>query len=319
MLDAAYGHHSPSRATVYKWFGQFRDGRKSVFDEERSGAPKKVTTEENVNTIHDIVVADRRIKLREIEEMTGISYERVHNIVHDELGMKKVAARWVPRLLSPDQKRNRAATAGSCLDLYRRNPLEFCRRFVAVDETWIYHNTRATSARGGAPKKAKTAVVSAAKKVLATVFWDAHGILLIDYADEASPMTGQYYCGVLDKFDAAVKAKRPHLEHERQILFHHVNAAAHSSLLATQKLRELRYELLPHPANSPDLAPSDFVLFPNLKKSLAGKRFTSNDEVIAETNAYFDRVDKSHFLTSCQELEKRWARCIELKGDYVEK
>ncbi|EFN64908.1 Histone-lysine N-methyltransferase SETMAR, partial [Camponotus floridanus] len=62
------------------------------------------------------------------------------------------------------------------------------------------------------------------------------------------------------------------------------------------KLHELRYELLPHPPYSPDLAPCDFFLFPNMKKWLAGKKFSSNEEVIAETEAYFGEFDKSYFL-----------------------
>ncbi|KAG5346224.1 SETMR methyltransferase, partial [Acromyrmex charruanus] len=72
------------------------------------------------------------------------------------------------------------------------------------------------------------------------------------------------------------------------------NASAHSSAVATAKLIELLYELLPHPPYSPDLAPCDFFLFPNLKKWLDGKKFTSNEEIIAETKA-FAEFDKSFF------------------------
>jgi len=64
------------------------------------------------------------------------------------------------------------------------------------------------------------------------------------------------------------------------------------------KIVELRYELLPHPPYSPDLAPCDFFLFPNMKKWLGGKRFASNEEIIAETNAYFAKFEKPHFLES---------------------
>ncbi|XP_025154422.1 activating transcription factor 3 isoform X2 [Harpegnathos saltator] len=61
------------------------------------------------------------------------------------------------------------------------------------------------------------------------------------------------------------------------------------------KFNELKYELLEHPAYSPDLAPSDYYLFPNLKKFLAGKRFTSNDEAIAAVDGYFAHLPESHF------------------------
>ena len=59
------------------------------------------------------------------------------------------------------------------------------------------------------------------------------------------------------------------------------------------KLSELGYELLPHPPHSPDLAPNDYWLFADLKKMLKGKIFGSNEEVIAEIEAYFEAKDKS--------------------------
>ena len=54
-------------------------------------------------------------------------------------------------------------------------------------------------------------------------------------------------------------------------------------------------EILPHPPYSPDLAPSDYWLFVDLKKMLQGKRFGSNKEVIAETEAYFESKDESFY------------------------
>ena len=81
------------------------------------------------------------------------------------------------------------------------------------------------------------------------------------------------------------------------------------------KFHKLRYELLPHPPYSPDIAPSDYFLFPNLKKWLGGKRFYSNDEIISQTNTYFEDLEKSFSLEGIQKLEKRCTKCIELKGD----
>ena len=66
---------------------------------------------------------------------------------------------------------------------------------------------------------------------------------------------------------------------------------------------------------SPDLAPSDYYLFPNLKKWLAGQRFYSNEEVIADTNGYFADLDKPYYSEGINKLEHRWTMCISLKGD----
>ena len=123
---------------------------------------------------------------------------------------------------------------------------------------------------------------------------------------------------LLGRIDVELQKKRPYLA-KKKVLFHHDNAQAHNSAVATAKLVELSYELLPHPPYSPDLTPCDFFLFPNLKKSLAGQKFESNEEVIAATEAYFADLQKTYFSDGLKKLEHRWIKCIELKEDYVEK
>ena len=84
------------------------------------------------------------------------------------------------------------------------------------------------------------------------------------------------------------------------------------------KLHELHLELLPHPPYSPDLAPSDYWLFADLKRMLQGKRFGSNKEMISETEEYFEAKDKSFYNKSIELLEKCWNQRITLEGDYVD-
>jgi histone-lysine N-methyltransferase SETMAR len=84
------------------------------------------------------------------------------------------------------------------------------------------------------------------------------------------------------------------------------------------KLRDLHYELLEHPLYSPDLAPSDFCLFPELKLFLAGQRLSSNQKQIAAVEGYFADL-KNHYKDGIMALEYRRNKCISLKGDYVEK
>ena len=116
--------------------------------------------------------------------------ERMYFLSYDEkLGMTKLSSRWVPRLLIVEQKWNRMITSAHCLDMFKRNPKEFIRRFVTVDETWIHHYTpemtkqskQWTSPCERAPKKAKTVPL---------VFWDWRGegqsqdsFMLIYWAD----------------------------------------------------------------------------------------------------------------------------------------
>ena len=323
-INSTLGESAPSFSTIKKWAAEFKRGRTSIEDDDRSGRPCTATSDEIIGKIHNAVLDDRRIKIHELADIVKISEERVRYIIHHHLDMKKLSARWVPRLLTIDQKRQRMNLSIQCLQMFQLNPNEFLRRFVTVDETWVHHHTPETKqqskqwveAGSSAPKKAK--VVPSAGKVMATVFWDAKGIILIDYLEKGKTITGVYYASLLSKLNDEIKNKRPHLA-RKKVLFHHDNAPAHSSTVAQAKLHDLRYELLPHPAYSPDLAPSDFFLFPNLKRSLAGKRFRSNEEVQCETDSYFEALDKSYYADGIKRLEYRWNKCIELQGDYVEK
>jgi histone-lysine N-methyltransferase SETMAR len=74
---------------------------------------------------------------------------------------------------------------------------------------------------------------------------------------------------------------------KRKSLFHQDNAPVHTSVIAMAKINALKFELLPHTPYSPDLAPSDYFLFPNLKKWLTGKRFANNEEVESVVDGYF--------------------------------
>lgn len=157
---------------------------------------------------------------------------------------------------------------------------------------------------------------TSAGKVMASISWDAKGIIFIDYLEKGKTITGKYYASLLDRLNDEIKKKRPHLPKEK-IPYHHGNSPAHSSLKATGKLIKL-YELLPHPPYSPDLAPTDYYLFPSLKRWLEGRRFMSNDEVIAEVDAYFEEFDKSYYSKGIEMLEDRYTKCISLDGNYVE-
>jgi len=105
---------------------------------------------------------------------------------------------------------------------------------------------------------------------MASVFWDAKGILLVDYLPKGQTINDEYYANLLDH--AKIREKRPGLM-KKKIIFHQDNAPVHKGVVAMGKLRDLGYELLGHPPYSPDLAPSDFHLFPKLKKNSFWKAF----------------------------------------------
>ncbi|UYV60519.1 hypothetical protein LAZ67_1001402 [Cordylochernes scorpioides] len=89
--------------------------------------------------------------------------------------------------------------------------------FAHLDETWVHHYTpenkqqskQWVEARGSASKKAKSS--ASARKILASVFWDDKGILLIDYLEKGRINTGEYYSNFLFQLDIKIREKRPGL------------------------------------------------------------------------------------------------------------
>ena len=79
------------------------------------------------------------------------------------------------------------------------------------------------------------------------------------------------------------------------------------------------YKLIPQPAYSPDLAPSDFFLFPNLKKDIRGLHFWSDEEVVTAVEEWVNGKDPDFFSSGLMALEHRWSKCFTLEGNYIEK
>lgn len=91
-LDEVHGESAPALMTVYLWINEFKRGRICAGDEARFGRLVQVTLD-IVEKIHCMVVEDRRMKMREIAEAVDISKERVHDILHEKLHIKKLCTR----------------------------------------------------------------------------------------------------------------------------------------------------------------------------------------------------------------------------------
>ena len=138
---------------------------------------------------------------------------------------------------------------------------------MTIDETWVHYCEPENKAQSlqwvgpGSlrPKKFKTQ--PSAGKVMATVFWNTKCFIMLDFLPKRSTITGAYYANLLDRLRTAVHHKRRG-KISKGVLLYQDNARVHTCKVAMDAVEQNRYELIPHPAYSPDLAPSDFFLFP---------------------------------------------------------
>ena len=145
--------------------------------------------------VRDLVYSDKRILVEEIAQALGISHGSVSTILHDRLGMRKLTARWVPKSLSDEQIATRASVCSALLKRFRSKH-DFLLRLVTVDETWVHHYETENKAqsrqwvRPGSPRPKKFKTQPSAGKVMATVFWDAKGVIILNFLPKRSTIAG---------------------------------------------------------------------------------------------------------------------------------
>ncbi|GFO33502.1 histone-lysine N-methyltransferase SETMAR [Plakobranchus ocellatus] len=96
-----------SMTQVYRWCSWYKDGQTSLQDEPRSGRLNTANNDWNTVRVDELIKVDRRVKLKKISLKLDILKTNAYEIVHDKLGYRKVSAKWVPKILSDEHKRQR--------------------------------------------------------------------------------------------------------------------------------------------------------------------------------------------------------------------
>jgi histone-lysine N-methyltransferase SETMAR len=322
-FEAVLGHASPGYSTVAKWTAEFKRGRESLEDDPRSGRPTSSSTEDMATAVQRIIMRDRLISLRCIGDEIGIAKSTVHAIVHNQLQMSKVCTKWVPKSLTAIQRTSRIDCCAELISQFDANPDEFLGSLITGDETWIHHFDPLTQLeakqwkRSDEPTPIRSRQQRTAGKMMMSIFWDKDGILLTDYLPRGHTVNGAYYAGLIQKLRVAVKEKRRG-KLTRGILLLHDNAPPHKSNVAQAAIHDAKFTELNHPAYSPDVAPSDYFLFANLKRHLRGKQYSTNEQLIASVEQFFCDKDVSFFYDALKTLRSRWQRVLDIDGSYIE-
>ncbi|UYV68502.1 hypothetical protein LAZ67_5004526 [Cordylochernes scorpioides] len=274
---------------VRRWRSWFLEGRQNVHDDERSGRPVTATDNAAVAAVRNVVEVDRRVTIDEImiRLPPGIEIERssIGTIMSDVLNFRKAARAF--------------------LEMHRRDGDKLFSRIVTGDESWGHHSTPETKRQSMVWKKPEESAPKKGEgKVMAMVFWDCKGVLLVDYLPPNTTVNAARYCEVLTKLRAAIKRKRPGLL-SRKVLLVHDRARPHATRTTQTLLENFKWEIFTHPPYSPELALSDFHLFPALKLHLGGKHFTNDDEVQAEANHWLRRQDTAWYNSGIKKLLQR--------------
>ena len=195
LLTEVYGDQCLSCMQVFEWFKKFMEGTEDVGNDPKSGRPSTVKTQENVEKVARIVRGDRRLSIRAISELTNISKESVIQILRDDQGMKKVCAKVVPKILTPEQKEHRVNCCIGSLENIENDP-DFFQNVITCDETWIFQyapETKRQSMQWNSPQSPRKKKARMSKsKAMMIAFSDIRGVIYIDWVPEGQTVN-QFY------------------------------------------------------------------------------------------------------------------------------
>jgi len=141
---------------------------------------------------------------------------------------------------------------------------------------------------------------------------------LIDFKKRNTTVNAAYSASLLQKlYDAIMEKRRGILSRGVRLL--HDNAPVHTAAAIKAAVKECGFEEIEHPPCNPDLAPSGYYLFSKLKKDLRGKKFDDDELVKTAAREHFADIEPEYFLKGIELLIHRCEKCVEIKGDYIEK
>ncbi|CAH2005396.1 unnamed protein product [Acanthoscelides obtectus] len=294
-LLSVFDNEAPHQSTISRWYVEFKRGRVSLSNDRRVGAPKTAVTQENVDAVRKLIIEDRHVTYREIEASLKISKTSIQKISHEELGVRKLVSRWIPQLLTDEQKAARVNWCQKTLDRFDSGNSKNAFQLAV----WVLQ---------GEEKPTKVIRSRSVSKKM-------RGHIATISLNEQRTVTSDWYTTIcLPKVITELRK----INRERRIILHQDNASSHTTQKTRQYLTEENVELLDHPPYSPDLSPNDFFTFPKIKNRLRGQRFQSPEAVNTFKNAVLD-LPANEWNKCFENWFEPMQMCINLRGEYFQK
>lgn len=314
LLVEAYGDYALSKSTCEEWFRRFKSGDFDLSNKER-GRPTKKFEDAELQALLDQDDAQTQEQLAEmLKSDQSIISRRLH-----KMGKIQKATRWVPHELNDRQKEKRKTTCEILLE--RQNRSRFLHRIITGDEKWIHFvNPDPHKHWVGPGERVQGTPVRNihGKKTLLCIWWDMKGVLYYEMLKPGETVTSERYRQQIINLNHALIEKRPEWARRKvKPILQHDNARPHVGKLVLDTVKALKWEILPHPPYSPDVAPSDYHLFRSMASSLRGRHFANYEEVKKWLDDWIARKQPKFFKDGINKLAENWGTVIRNDGNYA--
>lgn len=297
-----------------KWFKRFSDG--DITLQRSKGSGRRITVDNDA--IRAAVEAEPTKSCRNMAVELSISKSSIHSHLH-QLGKVNKCCREVPHELTPENAKRRISICKKLLD----NPQDFrfLKRIVTSDEKWIYYrysDNRKQWIDRGASALPVVRRERFEKKALLCCWWNIDGVIHFEVIPDGRAINSEMYSNQLHRVHDVLEVRYPALVNRNRVILQQDNAKPHTSKRTSEKVNELGFEILPHPAYSPDLAPSDYYLFRSMAHFLRGRRFANDEEVRNGCKEFFYSKEPAWYRKGIEMLAERWVKTIDYDGMYFD-
>ncbi|UYV83156.1 hypothetical protein LAZ67_23000018 [Cordylochernes scorpioides] len=292
LIKEAFGDAALSRSRTFEWFSGLLKGRKNVNDDQHTGRPRSIHCEENKLKIKELIKSNRRISIKDLSSETGLSVRLCYQIVTKDLDMIRTSSKFVPRILTEEQKKVRMDVCKNMVEMTR--PIQNgCKKSLP-----------------GMRHGCITRFTKSKVKTLLVTFLNINGLVHHEFIPFGRKINQEVYLGIMRRLREAVRLKRSERWQNNDWILHVDNARPHTAHVVLQFLVKHSTIQIPlsHPPYSPDLAPNDFFLYPKLKMKLKVRKFDNVDMIQAKSKATLRNLSKSDFISCFDIWRKRWNR-----------
>ncbi|GFT71176.1 mariner Mos1 transposase [Trichonephila clavipes] len=256
-----------------------------------------------------------------IAEQLGMDKMVVHKIIREDLGMRKICTKHVPKVLTDVQKQNREAFSKDLLERIEEDP-HFFDNVITGDESWSFQydlETKRQSNEWHTPqslRQKKARMSKSRTKAMLTVFFDKNGVVHSEFVPEGQTVNGAFYVEVFKRLKRWVNRVRPEISTNWKL--HHDDAPPHTCFVVTENLTKNGIVAIPQLPYSPDLSPADFFLSPKVKTALKGRHHGTLDDVKRACTHALKDISVDDFQGAYEAWKRRLQKCVHAPGAYFE-
>ncbi|UYV78830.1 hypothetical protein LAZ67_16002927 [Cordylochernes scorpioides] len=234
LIKEAFGDAALSRSRTFQWFSRFQKGREKLNDDQHTGRPRSLRCEENKLKIKELIKSNRRISIKDLSLETGLSVGLCHQIVTKDLDMIRASSKFVPRILTEEQKEVRMDVCKNMVEMTRTYP-EWMQKIITRDETWVYQYDPETKRQPsqwimrGEPKPKKARFTKSKVKTLLVTFFDINGLVHHEFIPFGRTINQEVYLVIMRRLREAVCLKRPERWQNNDWILHVDNARPHTA------------------------------------------------------------------------------------------